>query len=254
MMHELFKKAVKGRRFNDSEAEFLQKIISDLRDYFENNGSNNFSAISIASNVAIGLASRSEKSKDKVEDFIGWLENPKSDFQFDEDIDYLCNVFYMEIVSKRTESIIEGINKEKSLTLSDRPADFVASLDEDGKERIYENVIHDLDIDFTVDRLNFPCEVLDPRVVSIKPGKGNEMHRHAHETIFVFLEGNGKVIVDNIENEVKSGSFAYIPRWSVHQTINTGEKDLKFLAVADFGLTGKSFVGNYHRTARLKEA
>ena len=33
-MHELFKKAVKGRRFNDSEAEFLQKIISDLRDYF----------------------------------------------------------------------------------------------------------------------------------------------------------------------------------------------------------------------------
>ena len=72
-MHELFKKALKGRRFNDSEADFLQKIISDLRDYFENNGSNNFSAISIASNVAIGLASRSEKSKDKVDHFIGWL-------------------------------------------------------------------------------------------------------------------------------------------------------------------------------------
>jgi mannose-6-phosphate isomerase-like protein (cupin superfamily) len=78
------------------------------------------------------------------------------------------------------------------------------------------------------------------------------MHKHAHETVFIFLKGQGKVLVDNFENQVAAGDFAFIPRWCNHQSINTGNEDLVFLAVADFGLTGKSFVGNYLKTARLK--
>jgi len=109
-----------------------------------------------------------------------------------------------------------------------------------------------LNIDFNVQVLPFPLEVLDPRIVRVAPGKANEMHRHAHETVFIFLEGEGKVIVDQFENPVKPGDFAFIPRWCNHQSVNTGNTELVFLAVADFGLTGKSFVGNYLKTARLK--
>lgn len=253
-MHKLFIKAIKGRRLTDSEKESVQKTMNDVRCFINGERQGNFSEHSIAGNLAIALAAKSASNQNKVELFFNWIEDPKANVEFDDELNYLCNAFYAEIMQHRTTSIIEGINQEKSLTHSDNPLDFVASLKTLNSERIYENNVSDLQIDFTVDRINFPCEVLDPRVVTIPPGKANEMHRHAHETVFVFLEGKGKVIVDSITNEVESGSFAYIPRWCVHQTVNTGDTELKFLAVADFGLTGKSFVGNYLRTARLKEA
>jgi hypothetical protein len=34
--------------------------------------------------------------------------------------------------------------------------------------------------------------------------------------------------------------------------VNESDGEMIFLAVADFGLTGKSFTGNYLKTARLK--
>jgi gentisate 1,2-dioxygenase len=117
---------------------------------------------------------------------------------------------------------------------------------------LYNNKVDALNIDFAVSILPFDLEVLDPRIVTVQPGKANEMHKHAHETVFIFMKGRGKVVVDGYENEVGPGDFALIPRWCNHQSLNTGDEELVFLAVADFGLTGKSFVGNYMKTARLK--
>jgi oxalate decarboxylase/phosphoglucose isomerase-like protein (cupin superfamily) len=51
---------------------------------------------------------------------------------------------------------------------------------------------------------------------------------------------------------VVPGDFVFIPRWCLHQSVNESESEMVFLAVADFGLTGKSFTGNYLKTARLK--
>ena len=130
--------------------------------------------------------------------------------------------------------------------------EMVSSLDDARLTGLYENKVDELNIDFAVQILPFPLEVLDPRIVRVAPHKANELHRHAHETVFIFLEGKGKVIVDNFENPVKPGDFAFIPRWCNHQSVNTGDTELVFLAVADFGLTGKSFVGNYLKTARMK--
>ena len=95
--------------------------------------------------------------------------------------------------------------------------------------------------------------MLDPRIVRIPPGKNNELHKHAHETVFVFISGTGHVKIDNLEVPVKPGDFVFIPRWCMHQSINTSNSEMIFLAIADFGLTGKSFTGNYLKTARLKE-
>jgi oxalate decarboxylase/phosphoglucose isomerase-like protein (cupin superfamily) len=147
---------------------------------------------------------------------------------------------------------LEKINQQKSLTAVQNASELVSNIDDDKLSGLYENKVDELNIDFAVQLLPFKLEVLDPRIVTVKPGKANEMHRHAHETVFIFLKGKGKVIVDNFENEVGPGDFALIPRWSIHQSVNLGHEDLVFLAVADFGLTGKSFIGNYDKTARLK--
>merc|ERR1712077_116498 len=50
----------------------------------------------------------------------------------------------------------------------------------------YKNFNSKLNINFSVDKLPFTnLEILDPRIVTIAPNSKNELHRHAHESIFV---------------------------------------------------------------------
>ena len=84
-------------------------------------------------------------------------------------------------------------------------------------QALYANQNERLNIDFTVDRLPFPdIQVMDPRVVRIPPGKNNEWHKHAHETLFVVLSGEGEVRVGEGRFPVKAGEVAYVPRWMFH--------------------------------------
>ena len=100
----------------------------------------------------------------------------------------------------------------------------------------------------------FKTEALDPRIVRIPVGRYNEKHRHAHETVFYIMAGEGKVLVDDNVIEVKPGDVVFVPRWAMHQSQNSGDTEMVILAVTDFGLTGKAFVGDYHQTARMKRA
>jgi mannose-6-phosphate isomerase-like protein (cupin superfamily) len=159
---------------------------------------------------------------------------------------------WMEIQWRRTGMLNEKINARKALTHSDKEEDFRSSLTDARLDGIYENHSDKLSIDFKVQRLPFPLEVLDPRIVRIPPGKTNELHKHAHETVFIFMQGSGHVKVDQVRIPVVPGDFVFIPRWCLHQSINESDGEMIFLAVADFGLTGKSFTGNYLKTARLK--
>ena len=117
---------------------------------------------------------------------------------------------------------------------------------------MYANTVEAMGIDFTVDRAPFPAEVLDARVVRIPAGKANERHKHAHETIFYFLAGTGRVMVDDRWIAVKPGDSVFVPRWSVHQSQNQGEGEMVILAITDFYLTGKALIGDYESTARMK--
>lgn len=94
-------------------------------------------------------------------------------------------------------------------------------------------------IDFSVQRVPFSGDVLDPRVVVINPGCRNEYHAHAHETVILILAGEGEMIIDGKSTTVTPGSIVYVPRWLSHQTRNSGESELKFFAVTDYGLTGR---------------
>jgi mannose-6-phosphate isomerase-like protein (cupin superfamily) len=172
--------------------------------------------------------------------------------EFSETENAVWEAIWMDLQWRRTGILHEKINARKSLTHSEHTDDFRSSLTDARLDGIYENQSDKLNIDFQVQRLPFPLEVLDPRIVRIPPGKTNELHKHAHETVFIFMQGSGYVKVDQVRIPVVPGDFVFIPRWCLHQSVNESEGDMVFLAVADFGLTGKSFTGNYLKTARLK--
>jgi len=119
-------------------------------------------------------------------------------------------------------------------------------------ERVYANRNERLGIDFRVERLDFrEIAVMDPRVVRIPPGANNERHKHAHESIFVVLQGRGEVSVGDQRHRVEAGEVAFVPRWYFHQTFNVSpDEELVVLASTDFGLT-RAVLGDYDERTRL---
>lgn len=122
-------------------------------------------------------------------------------------------------------------------------------------EALYANRNERLNIDFHVERLPFPeIQTMDPRVVRIAPGKNNEQHKHAHESLFVILRGQGEVLVGERWHPVREGDVAFVPRWIVHQTKNAStSEELVVLAITDFGFTS-AVLGDYDRRTRLAAA
>ena len=121
-----------------------------------------------------------------------------------------------------------------------------------GGAMMYGNHNDKLNIDFKVNRLTFPeIQTMDPRVLRIAPGKNNEYHKHAHESLFVVLKGVGEVRVGDDWCPVKEGSVAFVPRWIFHQTRNTSAtEELVVLAITDFGFTS-AVLGDYDKRTRL---
>lgn len=109
---------------------------------------------------------------------------------------------------------------------------------------MYENAVEKLNIQFSVERLPVAAEVLDPRMVRIPAGKFNEKHRHAHETLIHILAGSGQVLIDDRVFPVQRGDTVLVPRWALHQTRNLGDGEMRFLAVTDFKLSQRAFVGD----------
>ncbi len=109
---------------------------------------------------------------------------------------------------------------------------------------MYDNEVARLNIQFKVERLPLAAEVLDPRMVRIPPGKFNEKHKHAHETLIHILEGTGQVLIDDRVLPVSAGDSILVPRWAMHQTQNLGDTEMRFLAVTDFRLSQRAFVGD----------
>lgn len=116
----------------------------------------------------------------------------------------------------------------------------------------YQNTNERLNIDFGVEKVRFPgLQTMDPRIVRIPPGKNNEYHRHAHESIFVVLSGEGEVRVGSHRNRVRRGDVAFVPRWLFHQSFNTSSaEELVLLAITDFGFTS-AVLGDYDKRTRL---
>ena len=185
----------------------------------------------------------------------GWLETAwrAADYAMTLRKGFFDNLFE-RTRTRRLGTIMAHVQERRSLcTEVPEPATLRAPRGWHG-EQIYGNEVPRLNIDFSVHRLPFDGDVLDPRIVRVKPGANNERHKHAHETVFVFFEGDGEVLVNGTTIPVHPGDTVFVPRWAMHQTRNVGTRDLVFLAVTDYGLTGRLYVGDYLRTARLRRA
>lgn len=251
-MSQLFIKTLKAKRISPEEQEFTGASLELISNALQNNTVPNANSIIGTAGILYIYALGSEKQRNEVLAFINWFKNPESENNFSDDLLSIVSRFFGDLQLERIGEMLVRISEQKSLTNVSQSEALISRLGDPTLQSLYDNKIDALNIDFSVSVLPFDLEVLDPRIVTVKPGKSNEMHKHAHETVFIFLKGKGKVIVDQFENEVNLGDFAFIPRWCNHQSVNTGTEDLVFLAVADFGLTGKSFIGNYLKTARLK--
>jgi mannose-6-phosphate isomerase-like protein (cupin superfamily) len=251
-MKNLFRKIAVAQRYTEAEFDALIKELHLLTQAIELN--QNLDPLQVRPSIcALYLyAKAGEIQRDEILTFIHSIESEDFSSPWSDTVTQLTTSIFADLQIGRVGALLEKINDQKSLTVAQSANELVSSLNDQKLTGLYENKVDELNIDFSVQLLPFAMEVLDPRIVRVKPHKANEMHRHAHETVFIFLEGEGKVIVDQFENAVKPGDFAFIPRWCNHQSVNTGDADLVFLAMADFGLTGKSFVGNYLKTARLK--
>lgn len=251
-MKQLFIKTLKAKRIGIEEKEFLEQSLKLLSIAIHNNQIPDPIAITNTTSALYIFSMGSESQKKEVLDFVEWFSNTELEINWSEGLLDIVSRFFGELQLARIGDLLENISLQKSLVNVTDTRELVSSLQDTNLSGLYHNKVDALNIDFNVSILPFKMEVLDPRIVTVQPGKANEMHKHAHETIFIFLKGKGKVIVDEYENEVGPGDFAHIPRWCNHQSVNIGDEELVFLAVADFGLTGKSFVGNYMKTARLK--
>jgi mannose-6-phosphate isomerase-like protein (cupin superfamily) len=74
-------------------------------------------------------------------------------------------------------------------------------------------------------------EKISIAVIYIDPGKSSTPHYHkVTEEIYYFLEGHGRVIIEDEVYKVSSGSAVYIPLFKLHEVINDSAIRLKFLS------------------------
>jgi pyrroloquinoline quinone (PQQ) biosynthesis protein C/mannose-6-phosphate isomerase-like protein (cupin superfamily) len=186
------------------------------------------------------------------QDETNWLFKSKEAIITALDIrDNFFKQIYNEIQRKSIAPLIKSINNlDKQFSKKSNVEQLHYSL-KDNHVSLYKNSNVNSNINFSVDRINFSTEVLDPRVAYIHAGSSNEMHRHAHETVLLILSGSGFALIDNHRIEIKNGDIIHIPRWLNHQIHNTGSNYLTYFAVTDYGLT-KRFFGNTEESYRKK--
>ncbi|MEQ1542128.1 MAG: cupin domain-containing protein [Novosphingobium sp.] len=150
-------------------------------------------------------------------------------------------------------NLVRNIEARKPLAAGHPASAFGTSLAERHRE-LYRNRNEKLGIDFAVEVLDFPgTQTFDARVVRIAAGRNNELHKHAHESLFYVISGKAEVRIAEEALTLEPGGLAFVPRWAFHQSKNLSDQDeLVILAITDFGLT-KAVLGDYDKRTRLAE-
>ena len=75
-------------------------------------------------------------------------------------------------------------------------------------------------------------ESMETMVVSttrLFPGKETTGHKHDdQEEVYVFVEGSGKIIIDDVEHTVEMGNVITIAKGEHHKVINDSDNDEMF--------------------------
>ena len=155
-----------------------------------------------------------------------------------------------EALDRLVDRVSDRVSKNYDLS-KDK---FICEFDESGAA-LYQNKNEKLKIDFSVNKVEFTdIEVMDPRIVTISPSSNNELHKHAHESIFYIIKGFGEIVIGKDRIAANAGDIVFVPRWIFHQSCNkSSREDLVILAITDFGLTS-AVLGNYDKKTRLIDA
>lgn len=148
-------------------------------------------------------------------------------------------------------TLIANIEARRPLA-ADAPVSTFRADPGNNHRQIYRNRNDKLGIDFAVDVLDFPgTQAFDARVVRIAAGCNNELHKHAHESLFYIISGSAEVRIGDATLTLDAGGLAFVPRWVFHQSKNLSQTDeVVILAITDFGLT-KAVLGDYDKRTRL---
>jgi pyrroloquinoline quinone (PQQ) biosynthesis protein C/quercetin dioxygenase-like cupin family protein len=185
----------------------------------------------------------------------GWFEQCKKALDDALNIrrQFLDDVFDF-VLQARMQGLLDRVRAEHSLISKDATAkDFVSSraVPGAGLSGLYSNKVEPLNIEFSVNRVDFGAEVFDVRRVSIAPHRNTEHHRHAHESLLTVVKGQGRVLVGDFTVDVGPGDTVFVPRWAMHQTQNTTDETMELLAVTDYGLSRHAYLGDHLRTTRM---
>ncbi len=72
-------------------------------------------------------------------------------------------------------------------------------------------------------------------ICSIAPGDKTAYHKHVTEyEVYYLLEGDAKLIQDDVEYILKAGDTCLCPIGSSHSIMNIGQDELKFVALMLF--------------------
>ena len=68
-------------------------------------------------------------------------------------------------------------------------------------------------------------------LMSLLPGEEIGEEEHKLDQFFRFESGQGKVVIDGIEHDVKDGDAVIVPEGARHNVINTGNDALKLYTI-----------------------
>jgi pyrroloquinoline quinone (PQQ) biosynthesis protein C/quercetin dioxygenase-like cupin family protein len=153
---------------------------------------------------------------------------------------------------RRVQRVLDHIQRGSSLAPEEPSAEGLVHRSGKAGPLLYANADERLGIAFSVERLPFQADVFDARVLRVAAGKTNERHKHPHESLFYVIQGTGKVRVNRATVEVGPGDVVFIPRWAMHQSEAGPGGELHILALTDFGLTERAYIGDQLKTTRLK--
>ena len=72
------------------------------------------------------------------------------------------------------------------------------------------------------------------RMFQVLPSGHTPLHSHLWEHEVLVLEGEGVVVGEDGEENIKSGDVVFMPPNETHQFKNTGEKNLRFLCLIPY--------------------
>lgn len=148
---------------------------------------------------------------------------------------------YDAIQGRKLQGVMSRIQARRSLAPQFPEPQLIRFAAGQKGQPIHESDNERQNVKAAAERMPFKSEILDARMVHIPARKSSERNKHAHELIFHVLSGTGRAHVNETVLEIAPGDTVFVPRWSMHQTHNTGDTEMVLLALTDYGLTRRAY-------------